>query len=595
MTEPILRPRPDGLVESRATVTLPVMAPRLQGEISAGGFADLALWGEGDLGRLRFSPLVGPYVHGPNLLNAAEGGVFVAQEAPILAIRGAAYRGFTVARRCAPWDRTAHPRSRVTRAAGRRRIDLPWACVLIEQRGPDLVLAAGEDAAEAERALGFSVETIVAEAMAHAARCDRMPEADPLLRSMVVQGTHAALSSVRRDERGRFDGLAAGLHYSTPARTYFRDGYWTLQLLLEVAPAIVHEEIEMLASGVQPNGEAPSGVIVAGPEQAKAWEELRTAVFGLDWIHTRSNDWWSDHFDSPLFFVLAVSDYERASGDIEPAARHWPLIAAIIARYRGLSERGLPVKPRHDRDWADNVYRSGFVAYDLGLWVGALDAVARLGERLDPALGEAAAKLAAQARAALEPALSAPGGWYADYRVPSGLAELDQVSEDHLCLDSLTLLRHDAVAPERALAVLAAARDRLESRHNGDQPFGDWGVMCAFPPYGRRADTRSKSAFAYRYHNGSDWPWLDGLYAEERLRRGLAGWRYPLTRWWETCLAMGWLGAVEYFAPPWGRGSLLQGWSSMPAAAALRHRRAVLAGDPEAAIGTPGPGRRSRS
>ena len=39
----------------------------------------------------------------------------------------------------------------------------------------------------------------------------------------------------------------------------------------------------------------------------------------------------------------------------------------------------------------------------------------------------------------------------------------------------------------------------------------------------------------------ADWPWLDGLYAGELLRRGRPGWRYPLTRWWESCLANGWM------------------------------------------------------
>ena len=97
------------------------------------------------------------------------------------------------------------------------------------------------------------------------------------------------------------------------------------------------------------------------------------------------------------------------------------------------------------------------------------------------------------------------------------------------------------------------------------------GVLCAFPPYKRARDIRAKTAFPFRYHNGSDWPYLDGLYAEERLRRGLGGARYPLTRWWEYCLAQGWAGPVEYFAPPFGRGSLLQGWSSMPATAALKY------------------------
>jgi hypothetical protein len=40
----------------------------------------------------------------------------------------------------------------------------------------------------------------------------------------------------------------------------------------------------------------------------------------------------------------------------------------------------LPRKPRDDRDWADNVFRARAMAYDLGLWIGALDAVAEMGE-----------------------------------------------------------------------------------------------------------------------------------------------------------------------------------------------------------------------
>jgi glycogen debranching enzyme len=119
----------------------------------------------------------------------------------------------------------------------------------------------------------------------------------------------------------------------------------------------------------------------------------------------------------------------------------------------------------------------------------------------------------------------------------------------------------------------------LESRHNAAQPYGDWGVLCAYPPYKRVRDIRAKTAFAFRYHNGSDWPYWDGVYAEERLRRGLGGARYALTRWWEICLKEGWAGAVEYFSPPFGRGSLLQGWSAMPAAVALKYGLAALAED----------------
>jgi hypothetical protein len=570
----MLQPRDDGQIVGEAAVLTPLMGPRLQGELHPEGYADLALWGAGDLGRLRFTPLQGPFVYPPNAVTGRNGAVRLAQEAPVMVIRGVSYRSFTPAKRCATWDYRDHPKIVVHRDPHGRRIELPWAVVLIEQRGEDLIMSAGADIDEARRALAFDVATICDEAEAYAARCDLMPEADPLLRSLVLHGAHAAFSSIRRDERGRFDGLAAGLAYSAPARTYYRDGYWTLQLLLETAPAVVHEQIELLAAGVQPDGEAPSGVIVSGPEMASVWEELRTTVFGLDFIHQRRSDWWSDHFDSPLFFILTIGDYVRVTGDREPLERHWPLMRAIFRRYCGLAEHGLPVKPRHDRDWADNVYRGGHVAYDLGLWVGALEVMARLGAGLDAECAQHAHHEARAARAAIEERLWRPQGWFADY------ASEDR-NEDHLSLDSITLLRFGAVSDERAAQVLERMRVKLESRHNGDQGFGDWGVMCAFPPYSRREDLRGKTVFPFRYHNGADWPWLTGAYAEERLRRGLDGWRYPMTRWWRTCLGQGWIGAVEYFSPPWGRGSLLQGWSAMPAVAALRHRQTVLAGDPE--------------
>ncbi|MES2725254.1 MAG: glycogen debranching protein [Pseudomonadota bacterium] len=570
----MLTARPDGRVESTVPVLLPIMGPRLQGELHPEGRLELALWGAGDLGRLRFSALDGPYVHAPNLLTTPSGGAYAAQSDPVLVLRGVAYRGFSPARKCASWDRTAHPKSRVSRKGARRRIDLPWAVVLLEVRGADLMVSAGADLEEAERGLGLSVETIVTEAEHYALHCDQLPEADPVLRSMVMQGTHAALSSVRRDERGRFDGLAAGLAYSAPARTYYRDGYWTLQLLLKAAPAVVHAQIDLLAAGVQPDGEAPSGVIVSGPEMAHAWEALRTTVFGFDWIHKRRADWWSDHFDSPLFFILTLGDYVRATGDVEPVDRNWPFVRAIYERYVALSPGGVPLKPRHDRDWADNVYRSGLVSYDIGLWVGALDAIVELGAVLDPELAARARATAVEARAAVAAQMKRPHGGYPDYLdVPAGVAE------DHLTLDSLTLLRHDAVPEADALEVLERVRLDLESRHNDRQGFGDWGMLCAYPPFSRRGDLRSKTVFPFRYHNGSDWPWLDGLYAGERLRRGLPGWRYPMVRWWEFCLSQGWMGAVEYFSPPWGRGSLLQGWSSLPAAVALAHRETVLRGD----------------
>ena len=442
------------------------------------------------------------------------------------------------------------------------------------------MLAVGASRTEAEAALALSVEAIVAEAKAYAARCDRLPDADPVMRSMVIQGTHAALSSIRQDEHGQFAGLAAGQAYSVPARTYFRDGYWTMQPLLSLAPDAVRDQIRLLAKGVQPDGEAPSGVILSGPAQSAAWEVFRRNADRYKEEHLRPGDWWSDHFDSPLFFVLALGDYVDATGNRSETPRHWPLVTAIFERYqRFCGDGALPQKPHNDRDWADNVYREGLVSYDLGLWLGALDAIVALGPELDPELVNRAKAAAAAGRQAIDAALwSDKAQGYADFLTPSGFAE------DHLMLDTLTLSRYDGVPESKSKRALGAMATELESRNNHRQPYGDWGMLCAFPPYKRPADVRAKSAFAYRYHNGSDWPYLDAIYAQERLRRGLGGARYALLRWWEVSLANGWAGAVEYYSPPFGRGSLLQGWSGLPAHVAVRFRdqlKAELADRPK--------------
>lgn len=582
----MLVPQPDGRLETAAAALLPVMAPRLQADCRPDGFADISLWGVGRLGRVRFTPLEAPYLYGPNGLSAANGGIHVAQSAPALLVRGARLRQVHPARRCASWHDIAPEDARPvwSRAGAVRVMTLPWGVLMVEQRAGHLVIAAGASLTEAQRALALTAEAIVDEAAAYARRCDRMPGAEPLIRSLVQQGVHAALSSIRRDEAGHFAGLAAGQAYSSPARTYFRDGYWTLQALLTLAPDAVRDEIRVLAKGVQPDGEAPSGVILTGPAQSAAWQRFIRQPERYKEHHLRPEDWWSDHFDSPLFFILTVGDYVRTTGDAEEARRHWPVIAAIIARYFRLAgPDGLPLKPRNDRDWADNVFREGLVAYDLGLWVGALDVVAEFGAVHDPALAARAKAAAAAAREKIDGLLwveDRPG--YADYRTPDGFIE------DHLVIDSLTLLRSGAVPEGKARRLLGAMAVLLESRHNAAQPYGDWGVLCAFPPYKRVKDVRAKTAFPFRYHNGSDWPYWDGVYAEERLKRGLGGARYALTRWWEYCLEQGWAGAVEYFSPPFGRGSLLQGWSAMPAAVLLKYGLAALEDTPprEARVGT---------
>lgn len=526
------------------------MSPRLQGELASDGTLTLSVWGAGEVGRLKVEGLDGPLVVGPNRIETAAGaGLFAAQSAPAVALRGA---------------RATHL----------------WPSgeggFIAERRGDDWLIAAGADEAEATRALALEVPAAVQEAAGHIARCDLAPAAGPLLRGLILQGVHAALASVRRDAESAFAGLSAGLAYSNPPRSYYRDGYWTLQLLLRLAPEIAAAEIDLLAETVQTDGEAPSAVIIRC-RRAEQFEQQRLAEAAMAAVHCRPGEWWSDHFDSPLFFVLAVADHADATGDDALARRHWPRLAAVFERYLRLrGPAGLPVKPRNDRDWADNVYREGLVAYDLGLWIGALDALARLGDRLDPPLAARARAEAIQARAAADSALWR-GEFYADY------ARADGWSENHLALDALMLLRFGAAPEDRARIMLDRVRARLESRRNPDQPYGDFGMLCAWPPFADISALRDKSASPYRYHNGGEWPWLDAVYAAERLRRNLPGWRYPLTRWWEVCLERGWAGPVEHYSTPFGRGSLLQAWSCLPTAVALRYAEQVAAGDPDEA------------
>ncbi len=104
----------------------------------------------------------------------------------------------------------------------------------------------------------------------------------------------------------------------------------------------------------------------------------------------------------------------------------------------------------------------------------------------------------------------------------------------------------------------------LETKNNKEQKFEDWGVMSVWPFFKSKKHLFSKSVFPYRYHNGSDWPYLSSIYALVKKREGM-DYKYPLTRWWEYSLEKGWINPVEYYSPIYARGSLNQGWSSMAA------------------------------
>ena len=62
---PALRPRADGLLDVAGAPAFPIMAPRLQGELTPDGRLSLALWGRGEGARLKLEGLDGPLVLAP--------------------------------------------------------------------------------------------------------------------------------------------------------------------------------------------------------------------------------------------------------------------------------------------------------------------------------------------------------------------------------------------------------------------------------------------------------------------------------------------------------------------------------------------------
>lgn len=396
------------------------------------------------------------------------------------------------------------------------------------------------------------------------------PGKDPLLKSLFVAGLNTAMAmfKVFPDE---FAGFVAGIDYSYPPRLYFRDGYWTAQILLVFRPDLVRRHLLSIARGVHRSGKCPSGIFA--PHLLK----VKEAMFG------GLPDWLPDHLDAPAFFVLLVRDYLRATEDKDVLKERiislndgierslWDILQSAV-RYliaQDRDEDGLIEKPNAPNDWADNVRRGIWVTYDQALYVAALLAASEIARvRGEMNIASALRTKAAAAYRALKSVLWDPhSGYYVNYRRPG-------FSENNFSIDTLITLLYGLENEEDARRILEAAR-RLQTRYNQDQPYGDWGVMCVYPLYRNKRDLFGKSAHHYCYHNGSDWPYWDGIYGWLLLQREDPDWEYVLTRWWTYSLDKGWLTPVEYYSPLYPRGGLLQGWSSMPATALIWAKKLI--------------------
>jgi len=398
---------------------------------------------------------------------------------------------------------------------------------------------------------------------------------------MFAAGINAALSAYKDIGSKGFKGFFAGIVYQSPLRTYFRDSYWTIQAVLPFRAELVKEQILFLAEGVH-EGQCPSAVL-AGCERE----------FSIGSKHY-PQDWWSDHYDSPSYFVMMLYDYLCWTADRSVLKKKingvsiWDKAKDCLKYLQSRDQDGdyLFEKDYCMRDWTDVIYRSDWVTYDLTLYYRALNCAQEIAEHLgESPQAEEYKHLAKRVREGINKKMwQEEKGYYLNYKrwgrdepQPCEIARSDQTHirlpqdfvEDHLSIDTLLTVLYGVADKPQSESILKKAEALLESRNNKEQPYGDWGMMCCWPHYQNSDDLFGIAKLPYSYVNGGDWFYWDGIYALTKLLRGKDGWDYPLTRWWSNALEHNWLTSIEYYSPLYNRGSLLQGWSSMPAAAVI--------------------------
>lgn len=344
-------------------------------------------------------------------------------------------------------------------------------------------------------------------------------------------------------EMGDFKGFLAGIVYQSPARTYFRDGYWTILSILPNRPELVRNEIITLATGVDKDGKCPSAV------------------------KYNFKNWWGNHYDSPSFLAIMVYDYVRITGDKSILSEKWRktnILDACRMVVEKLAEccdsTGLLYKggEYNRRDWCDNVFRIGYCTYDEALFQRALYALGELYKGIDDELSIEYYARAEKVKNAINNMLWEPKlGYYVNYKD-------ENFVEDNLSIDTVVCVLFGIADKEKSLSMLSKMEALLESKNNREQKAGDFGCLSVYPFYKDNKSVVIKSSLPYYYHNGGDWPYWSSAYAYAKLMHGM-DYEYPLTRWFTYNLEKKNFTPVEFYAPCHPDGSLLQAWSSMGA------------------------------
>jgi len=361
------------------------------------------------------------------------------------------------------------------------------------------------------------------------------PESERL-RALYISCINCAVSAYKVLPDVGFNAFFAGISYQSPARTYFRDGYMTILCLLSIKPQWVKNQILTLARGVGADGSCPSAVLASSDGAA----------------------FWGGHYDSPAYMIIMAYEYTKQTDDyslLDQDIVGRTMLQVLESCLGWLNSQtdgtGMIVKPGGCRlDWADNVYREGYVTYIEALYAQALYAMAEFKRRVGhPEEADALLARYDKIKEAINTLLwDDERGYYINY-------VSDDCREDNLSLDTIFCILFDIADDSRAKRHLKACRQLLET---------DFGVRCVYPFYKYQSHLVEKSAFPTRYHNGSDWPYLDGLYALALMRHGFDA-NHALTRWFDYSLEQGWYTPVEYYSPVYGNGSFLQAWSSTAA------------------------------
>ncbi len=359
-----------------------------------------------------------------------------------------------------------------------------------------------------------------------------------------VNSLHCALSSYKQIALDPpFHAFFAGINYMTPARTYYRDGYYTALAVLYHFPQLVRNQILALTRGIA-NGVCGSAVDHTGVA------------------------WWEEHQDSPMYYVMLLHAYIAQVGNkdildevVEGTSVRQHVLDILCNITNSLDDNNLLFRGQLDRrDWADNVYRCGYITYIQCLCYATISCGhSMLSDSTDTTI-MALPAIADKVKHAINTILWCEDKQcYYNYLYDDGTVRF---VEDNVSIDCSLAVLFGVCDHDRSLALLSTMQSKLETSNNSAQPFGDWGTMCVWPPYKYKQHLVEKSSIAYNYHNGSDWPYFSSMYAMAKKLCNM-DYSYPLTRWYQYGFQQGWFTPIEYYTATTYKGGALQGWSGV--------------------------------